>query len=69
MSKEEYKAFEDKIVSLFTDDDKKKNDLLYRAIVMTLIGYEESKIDEITLKIKKDSIKIGGVINEQQQSS
>lgn len=68
MSKEEYIAFEDKIVSLFTDDDKKKNDLLYRAIVMTLIGYEESKIDEITLKIKKDSIKIGGVINEQQSS-
>lgn len=64
MSKEEVKEFETKLLSLFTIKDK-ESELLYRALIMTLIGYKESKIDEITLKIKKDGIKIGGVINER----
>lgn len=64
MSKEEVKEFETKLLSLFTIKDK-ESELLYRALIMTLIGYKESKIDEITLKIKKDGIKIGDVINER----
>lgn len=68
MSNKEQSKFEEKVIDLFINNDDEKNDLLYRAIIMTLVSYKESKIDEITLKIKKDGIKIGGVINEQQSN-
>lgn len=63
MNKEDFKEFENKLLTLINND--KESELLYRALLMTIIGYKESKIDEFTLKIKKEGIKVGGVINER----
>ena len=65
------KKLEDFILNNFENENKSveekediKNSPLFRAMLLTLVCYEKKQDEELSIKIKNNAIKMGGVVVE-----
>lgn len=65
------KKLEDFILNNFGNENKSveekediKNSPLFRAMLLTLVCYEKKQVEELSIKIKNNVIKMGGVVVE-----
>ena len=65
------KKLEDFILNNFGNEAKSveekediKNSPLFRAMLLTLVCYEKKQVEELSIKIKNNAIKMGGVVVE-----
>ena len=65
------KKLEDFILNNFENENKSveekediKNSPLFRAMLLTLVCYEKKQVEELSIKIKNNAIKMGGVVVE-----
>ena len=65
------KKLEDFILNNFGNENKSveekediKNSPLFRAMLLTLVCYEKKQVEELSISIKNNAIKMGGVVVE-----
>lgn len=65
------KKLEDFILNNFGNENKSveekediKNSPLFRSMLLTLVCYEKKQVEELSIKIKNNAIKMGGVVVE-----
>jgi len=71
MTEANIKKLEDFVLSNFgneTKTNKKKNKIknspMFRTMLYTIIYYEQKQLEELTIKIKNNCVRVGGVIVE-----
>lgn len=65
------KKLEDFILNNFGNENKSveekvniKDSPLFRAMLYTLVCYEKKQVEELSIKIKNNTVKVGGVVVE-----
>lgn len=71
MNETNVKKLEDFILSNFGNENKSveekaniKDSPLFRAMLYTLVCYEKKQVEELSIKIKNNAVKVGGVVVE-----
>ena len=71
MNETNVKKLEDFILNNFGNENKNveekaniKDSPLFRAMLLTLVCYEKKQVQELSIKIKNNAVKVGGVVVE-----
>ena len=71
MNETNVKKLEDFILNNFGNENKSveekaniKDSPLFRAMLLTLACYEKKQVEELSIKIKNNAVKVGGVVVE-----